>query len=162
MDVVRVLGGVDVHGPAVGGGPLCEVLVGVVDEPLVVDPLDVDPLSAPADDLLREIEEHLGLAGVDHRLLHPVLRLLDAHSGELATDGLHPAGVVTVLVHLLLGVDELGVPGLGDAHAVDDVLSGEVAVALHLYDGDRDDAVDELPGEPVLGLHAGIGLDRLQ
>ena len=144
-----------------------ELLVGVVDEPLVVDPPDVDLASAPADNFQSEVPEEFGFAGVDHGLLHLVLGLFDAESGELAADVLHAAHVVAVLVDGLLGflhglLEFLGVLDVGDLHLGDDVLSREVAVTLDGDDGNGFHSVDDLLGDSVDGGQVGVGLCSLQ
>ena len=106
--------------------------------------------------------ECVRLASGDHGLFHLLLCLLDTESGELAADVLHLSGVESVLVDDVLGIDELRIPRLFDSQFVYDVLGWEVAVALHLDDGDWYCLVQDVLRESVFGDHLGVLLDGLQ
>ncbi len=162
MYVGIVLRRIDLHVPAVRGCLLGEFFVPVIDEPLVVHPLDVNGLAAPADHFFGKVVEQFGLSGVDHRLLDLLFGLVDPHSGIRPACLPHAAGMEAVLVDLFLGLVEPGVVGRRYAEGLHGVPGGKVPVSLDPDYRDRIDRCDGLLVDPVFGVFADVVLDVLK
>ena len=127
------------------------VLVVVAEEPGVLFG-HLDVAATPTDDLLGELVHGAKAAGLDPRFAVRLADVLDHLARELAVLVVEAAGVELAVVQLFRHRLELGIGRRLDARLLDGVACGNVAVPLHVEDGDRGDPLDD-GGIDAVALH---------